>query len=93
MNPFNTKEQAILLRALEALQRTTGITGHVIERDLVIAEGFRADACVEVEANGQCYRYMAEIKRADRFATLGDIKNQCTQHGDQLLLAAPPRHR
>ncbi len=38
MNPFNTKEQTILLRALEALPRTTGITGHVIERELVIAE-------------------------------------------------------
>ena len=35
MNPFNIKEQAILLHALEALQRTTGITSHVMERELV----------------------------------------------------------
>ena len=89
MNPVNDKEQAILLRALEALHRTTGIAGHVIERESIMAQGFRADARVEVEANGQCYGYIAEIKRVDRFATLGDIKNQCGQHSDQLLLVAP----
>lgn len=89
MNPLNDKEQTILLRALEALHRTAGITGHVIEREPIIAQEFLADACVEVEANGQCYGYMAEIKRIDRFATLGDIKNQCVQYGDQLLLVAP----
>lgn len=89
MNPLNDKEQAILLRALEALHRTTGITGNVIEREPIIAQGFRADARVEVEANGQRYGYIAKIKRIDRFATLGDVKNQCGQYGDQLLLVAP----
>lgn len=89
MNPLNDNEQAILLRALEALHRTTGITGNVIEREPIIAQGFHADARVEVEANGQCYGYMAEIKRIDRFATLGNIKNQYRQFGDQLLLVAP----
>jgi len=74
MKPLNDKEQAILLRALEALHRTTGIAGHVIEREPIIAQGFRADARVEVEANGQCYGYMAEIKRIDRFATLGILR-------------------
>ena len=89
MNPLNDKEQAILLRALEALHRTIGITGHVIEREPLIAQDFRADARVEVEANGQRYGYLAEIKRIDRFATLGDIKNQRGQNGAQRLLVAP----
>lgn len=89
MNPLNNTEQAILLRALEALHRTTGIIGNVIEREPIIAQGFHADARVEIEANGQCYGYMAEIKRIDRFATLGNIKNQYRQFGDQLLLVAP----
>lgn len=88
MNPLNDKEQALLLRALEALHRATGITGHVIEREPIIAQDFRADARVEVEANGRCYGYMAAIKRIDRFATLGGIKNQFAQYGDQLLLVA-----
>lgn len=79
MNPLNDKELALLLRALEALLRATGITGHVIERESIIAQDFRADARVEVEANGRCYGYMAAIKRIDRFATLGGIKNQCAQ--------------
>lgn len=89
MNPLNDKEQAILLRALEALHRTTGIAGHVIEREPIIDQDFRANARVEVEANGQRYGYMAEIKRIDRFATLGNIKNQYARYGDQLLLVAP----
>lgn len=89
MNPLVDKEQALLLRALEALLRTTGITGHVIETEPVIAKGFCVDARVEIEANGQVYGYMAEIKRIDRFATLGDIKNQCARLGDKLLLVAP----
>ena len=89
MNPLNDKEQAILLRALEALRRTTGIAGNVIEREPIIAQGFRADARVEFEVNGQRYGYIAEIKRVDRFATLVDIKNRCGQYGDQLLLVVP----
>ena len=89
MNTHNDKEQAILLRALEALQRTTGFTGNVVEREPMIAQGFRADVRVEIDANEQCYGYMAEIKRIDRFATLANIKNQCARYGDHLLLVAP----
>lgn len=89
MNPLNDKEQAVLQRALAALLRTTGIAGQVIEREPLLATGFRADARVEIEANGQRYPYLAEIKRVDRFAILGDIKRQCAQYGDQLLLVAP----
>jgi hypothetical protein len=89
MKLLNDKEHAILLRALEALHRTTGITGQVIERGQIMAQGLRADARLEVEANGQRYPYLAEIKRVDRFAILGDIKRQCARYGDQLLLVAP----
>lgn len=89
MNPLNDKEQAILLRALEALHRTTGITGHVIEREPIIAQGFRADTRVEIEASGQRYRYAAEVKRIDRFAILAEFKNRFGQYADQLLLVAP----
>jgi len=89
MKPRYDKEQAMLLGALEALQRTTGIAGQMIKTEPAVAQGFRADAHVEVEANGQRYRYIVEIKRVDRFATLGDIKNQGGKYGDQLLLVAP----
>jgi hypothetical protein len=89
MKPLNDKEQAVLLHALAALHRTTGIAGQVIEQDPMMAQGFRADTRVEIEANGQRYPYLAEIKRVDRFAILRDIKRQCAQYGDQLLLVAP----
>src|SRR5487761_2195986 len=89
MRPLNDKAQAILLHALDALHRTTGITGKVTAGELVIAQGFRADAGIEIEANGQRHGYLAEIERVDRFAALGEIKNRCGQYGDQLLLVAP----
>lgn len=89
MNTLKNKEQAILLRALEALQRTTGFIGNVIVKEPIIAQGFNAVARIEIEANGQCYGYIAEIKRIDRFATLADIKHQCAKYGDHLLLVAP----
>jgi hypothetical protein len=95
MTPLNNKEQAVLLRALEALNRTTGITGQVFEREPRIAQGFHVDARIGVEANGQLYRYMAEIRRVDRFEILRNIRNQYKHQygdqllGDQLLLVAP----
>lgn len=93
MKPLHNKEQQILENALEALKRTTGMTGRVIEREPAIAQGFHADARVEIAGNGPLYRYIAEVKRIDRFVTLGNIRNQYThgrhQHDDQLLLVAP----
>lgn len=91
MKPLNDKEYATLLRAFEALHRTTGIAGRMIEREPIMDQGFRVDARVEIEANGQCYPYLAEIKRVDRFATLRDIKYKCALHGQgqQPLLVAP----
>lgn len=91
MNPLNDKWQVLLPRALEALQRTAGIQGRVIEREPLIAPDFRADARIEIEANGQRYPYLVEIKRVDRFAILRDIKNQPAMNGQapQTLLVAP----
>lgn len=89
MTPFNDRQLAILRHALEAMHRTTGMAGHVIEEEAETAHAPRTDARVEVEANGQRYPYRVEIKRVDRFATLGEIKNQCADYGDQLLLVAP----
>lgn len=91
MKPIDNREQTILDRALEALARTTGIRGQVIERELRDGQSYRPDVIIEIEANGQRYPYAAEIKRVDRFATLRDIKNQGTQYGQdtQPLLVAP----
>lgn len=91
MKPIADREQAILDRALQALERTTGIHGHVLEREPKVGQGYRMDARVEIEANGQRYPYVAEIRRVDRFAIMRDIKHQYALHGqgEQPLLVAP----
>jgi len=91
MKPIDNREQNILDRALEALERTTGIHGQVLERELRNGQGYRADAMVELEANGQRHPYAVEIKRVDRFAILREIKNQLALDGQatQPLLVAP----
>lgn len=91
MKLIDNREQNILDRALKALERTTGIHGQVIERELRNGQGYRADTIVEIEANGQRHPYVAEIKRVDRFAILRDIKNQYALYGQapQPLLVAP----
>ena len=91
MKPTGNGELNILDRALKALKRTAGIHGKVIERELRNGQGYRADALVEIEANGQGHHYIAEIKRVDRFAILRGIKNQYAHYGQahQPLLVAP----
>lgn len=91
MKPIDNREQNILDRALQALERTVGIHGQVIERELRDEQGRQGDAMVVIEANGQRYPYVAEIKRVDRFAILKDVRNQHAHDGQahQPLLVAP----
>lgn len=91
MRQSDNKGQNVLERALKALERTTGIHGQTVEQASPDGQGYRADAIVEIEANGQRHRYLAETKRIDRFATLRDIKQQCAVYGEAtpLLLVAP----
>lgn len=90
MKPPDNREQKILERALEALERTAGIHGRVVGRERRNEQGYRPDALVEIEANGQRYPYVAEIKRVDRFSILRDIRNQYAHgQGPQPLLVAP----
>jgi hypothetical protein len=91
MKPFEDRELTLVDHALAALERTTGIHGRVTEWEPRNGCGYRADACIEIEANGQRYPYVAEIKRVDRFAILRDIKYQCAinEKDAQPLLVAP----
>lgn len=91
MKAVHNKEQNILDCALDALEKTTGIHGQVTAWELRNGPGYRADAVVEIKANGQRHPYVAEIRRVDRFAVLREIKNQYAQIGQatQPLLVAP----
>lgn len=91
MKPLDDRERNILDRALQALQRTTGIHGQVIEQEPHDKQYERLDAVVEIEANGQRYPYAVEIKRVDRFAILTELRNRYAHFGQALppLLVAP----
>lgn len=84
------KQHILLQRALDALHMATGFVGQIIEREPTVAPGQdRADARIEIQAHGQTYLYMAEVKRIDRIAYLAALKYRQNQNADQLLLVAP----
>lgn len=91
MKRIDNREQNTLDRALQALERTAGIHGRADEFELRDGLRCRADATVEIEANGQRYPYVAEIRRVDRFAILNDVRNPHAHCGQvhQPLLVAP----
>ena len=83
------KELDLLERAMNALQGTTGITGKVIAIEPKPGQGMIADAVIELNVAGTLYRYVVETKRIDRFAAIGQIKNQLDRYQQPGLLIAP----
>lgn len=82
-------EQVLLERALEALRRGTGLIGQMAAMAPPVDSGVGADAAVEVSVDGRPHGYLAQIKRVDRFAALGQIKNQFDSFPRPGLLVAP----
>lgn len=82
------KEIFLLERALTAFQETTGLAGKVVLTEPEVGDGIRADALIEIEVAGQPHRYLVEIKRVDRFAAIGQIKNQFDRFPTPGLLIA-----
>lgn len=77
-------------RALDALKRTTGLEGRVVARETEVRKDQRADALIEIKADGQLHRYLVEAKtRVDRVATLGHLKARLDLLGERHLLFAP----
>jgi hypothetical protein len=83
------QEQALLERALAALQETTGLTGKIIAAEPLLEQGVRVDAAVEIDVAGQPHRYRAEIKRIDRFTAIGQVRNRFDSFQQPGLLVAP----
>ena len=78
----------LLQRAFDALLIVArpGASGEYGEAPTQVAGhgGERADAVIEIVAEGKRHRYVAELKQVDRFATLGMVKHQLDrydQHG------------
>jgi hypothetical protein len=83
------KGQLLLDHALRALQETTGIMARVVVLEPSFGLAIRPDALIELNAEGGTHRYVVEIKRIDRFAALGQIKQQLGRFPRPGLLIAP----
>src|SRR5712691_1463549 len=81
-------DMALLQRAFDALRRTTGFEGRLTAVRSPGQDGRRADALVEITAEGKRHGYVAVLKRVDRFATLGIIKHQFERYDEPGILVA-----
>ena len=79
----------LLQRAFDALRRTTGFEGRLVPTQVAGHGGERADAVIEIVAEGKRHRYVAELKQVDRFATLGMVKHQLDRYDQPGVLVAP----
>lgn len=81
---------AELGRALNALERTTGVKGKVVALKPTAGKGYRPDALIDIHVEGKKHRYAVAAKtRIDRLAALGQVKAQLDQTGERGLLFAP----
>ena len=83
------KEQFLLEHALEALRNATGLVGKPVATEHGLGGDIRPDATVEIDVGGKPHRYTVAIKRIDRFAAIGQIKNQLERFPQPGLLVAP----
>lgn len=83
------KDLDLLERAIDALLETTGIVGKIATIQPDLGRGMRADATIELNVHGTLHHYIVETKRVDRFAAIGQIKNQFDQYQQPGLLVAP----
>ena len=81
-------ERGVLPRALDALRRMTGIKARVVHYRPRAKTADLPDAVIELRAGGKAIRYAADIKHADRRATLGLVKNKHERYADPGLLVA-----
>ena len=81
-------QQDVLERACDALRRTTGLNVRVVGAEAG-ALGKRFTGLVEIDLGKQKHRYAALVKRIDRLAPLGVIKDQLGGQTLPGLLVAP----
>lgn len=83
----NAKVQ-IMEAATAALRRTTGLTAEVLSQPVPVLTR-QADAFLKIQAHGRSYRFVAEVKTVDRFATPALVKAQLTGLKQPPILVAP----
>jgi hypothetical protein len=88
-NAIPHREMKILEDALAALTKTTGLRAKVVARELKTPADRYVDAVIELEEQGRRFTFLAEIKKVDRAAALGAVKEQITPYDGKGLLVAP----
>ncbi len=84
---MNEAEKEILDAALEALARSTGVTGLFTEAP---HEGISpVDAVITIKTDHGDNCFAAQIKSVDRFQTPGQVKAQLAPRAERPLLVAP----
>lgn len=81
-----------LVPALNLLGQTIDlpIAGRIVQLEPIQQTGRYADAIIDIDVNGQTYRYVVEVKtRVDRLAAIGQLKAQFDRFGERGLLFAP----
>jgi hypothetical protein len=81
-------ETRVLHAAIDALRRTTGFEARILTREPP-PRGGRADALLEIKANGRAYRFVAEVKTVDRFETPAQVKARSAARNLAAILVAP----
>jgi hypothetical protein len=80
----------LLEGAIDGLRRTAGLTVQLANLQQHHDRHLRADAAIDVIVEGEEeHRYLVEMKKADRFAVLGPIKQQFERYNEPALLLAP----
>ena len=87
--PIHQEGQFLLDRALAALHNTTGIIGRIIAIEPNLRTAAKVTAMIELAIGELHQRYMVEITRIDRFAAIGQIKQQLDNLQQPALLIAP----
>jgi hypothetical protein len=82
------REEAVLEEALAAFRQNTGVDAQIIKR---CDPHMAGDALIEVKTTTKKYKFLAEIKTARHFATIGLVKEQLANldRGVYPLLVAP----
>ncbi len=73
-DPARNFEGELLDRALAALRRETGLPAVVVQREPVLANKYRPDALIAIEAGHEQRELLVEIKAVDRIELLGHVR-------------------
>lgn len=86
---FQGPNEKLLINAIEALKRATGLKATVLAEEAKARQRMRPDATIEIKADGEHYRFHVEMKTIDRAVALATVKERLRAFGEKGLLVTP----